>query len=32
MLRDDLPTHLEGTMNLRLHQLGVSACLVTEKG
>ena len=32
MLRDDLPTHLEGTTNLRLDQLGVGVCLVTEWG
>jgi hypothetical protein len=32
MLRDDLPTHLEGTTDLRLDQLGVGVCLVTEKG
>jgi hypothetical protein len=32
MLRDDLPTHLEGTTTLRLDQLGVGVCLVIQKG
>ena len=31
MLRNDLPTHLEGMTNLRLDQLGVGVCLVTER-
>ena len=31
MLREDLPTHLEGTTSLCLDQLAVGVCLVTER-